>query len=99
MCALFGRGCRGLVIHILRIGLQATSCRLQGLLVDEAILFNYLQLEACSLQLLTYHFNNRHNHLFQTDTPMLKGISVVIHVMIVIVGVTEKPIFFCENIG
>ena len=38
--------------------------------------------------LLTLHFYHRYNHFFQTYAAMLKRISVIIHVVIVVIGIT-----------
>src|SRR5690348_11621973 len=51
------------------------------------------------LGILTAHPDHRNDHFFQADAAMLKGVPVIIHVIVVIVGVTEEPIAAGKNKG
>src|SRR5579862_877634 len=48
---------------------------------------------------LAGHLNNRNNHFFQADSAMLKGIAVIIYIVIVIIRIAQKAVFFRKNKG
>src|SRR5690606_37005062 len=60
----------------------------------------FLQTNAFSsaITLFCHECNVWHNHLFERNTSMLKCITVMIHVMIVIIGISKKFILFCKNV-
>ena len=44
-------------------------------------------------------FNNGDDHLFHANAPMLKGILIVVHIIIVIVGIRKEVILHGKDIG
>jgi len=41
---------------------------------------------------------NRNNHFLKRNTPMLESVLEVIHVVIVIIGVSKEIILYCKDI-
>ena len=51
------------------------------------------------LTLKAFKHRKRHHHLLQTHATMLKGIFKIIHIVIVIIRICKKTIFFSKYKG
>ena len=84
--------------------LRKLSFTFPGIKLGSVIEYRYTKIETnCfeenKITLFACHLYHRHNHLFHTYPPMLKSIAVIIYIVIVIIGIAEKPIFPGKNEG
>ena len=60
---------------------------------------DYRLLTYSPFTLLAHHLYYGNDHFLKADPAVLEGVPVIIYIVVVVVGITEKNILAPENIG